>query len=74
LRSRLAQLQLEQHAETVADIKGPNQAAEFGSQIRNYILDDRIVKDLRTGFESHDPQKILDGDLDPLIEDWLEKL
>jgi len=71
LRSRLAQLQMEQHAETLADIKGPSQSNEFGSQIRNYILDDRILKDLRTGYENHDPQKTLDGDLDPLIEAWL---
>ncbi len=73
LRSRLAQLQLEQHAQKVADIKGPTQAAEWGNQIRNYILDDRIVKDLRTGYETHNPQKVLDGDLDPLIEAYLEK-
>jgi len=72
LRSRLVQLQLEQHAKALVDIKGPNQSVEFGSQIRNYILDDRIVKDLRTGYETHDPQKILDGNLDPLIEAWLE--
>jgi peptide chain release factor 2 len=72
LRSRLAQLQLEQHAETLADIKGPGQSNEFGSQIRNYILDDRILKDLRSGYENHDPQKTLDGDLDPLIEKWVE--
>jgi peptide chain release factor 2 len=74
LRSRLAQLQQEQHVETLAEIKGPNQSVEFGSQIRNYILDDRIVKDLRTGYETHDPQKILDGNLDPLIDAWLERL
>ena len=74
LRSRLAQLQLEQHAATIAEVKGPNQANEFGSQIRNYILDDRIVKDLRTGYETHGPQKVLDGDLDPRIDAWLEKL
>jgi peptide chain release factor 2 len=73
LRSRLAQLQLEQHAATLADIKGPSQSNEFGSQIRNYVLDDRILKDLRTGYETHDPQKVLDGGLDPLIEAWLEK-
>ncbi|HEX5395226.1 MAG TPA: peptide chain release factor 2, partial [Candidatus Saccharimonadales bacterium] len=73
-RSRLARLQLEQHAETLADIKGPKQAVEFGSQIRNYILDDRIVKDLRTGYQTHDPQKVLDGDLDPIIAAWLAKL
>lgn len=72
LRSRLAQLQLEQHAETLADIKGPNQAAEFGSQIRNYILDDRVVKDLRSGYQTHDPQKVLDGELEPFINAWLE--
>jgi peptide chain release factor 2 len=72
LRSRLAQLQLEQHAEALTDIKGPSQSNEFGSQIRNYILDDRILKDLRTGYETHDPQKVLDGDLDPLIDSWLE--
>ena len=71
LRSHLAQLQMEQHVETLADIKGPSQSNEFGSQIRNYVLDDRILKDLRTGYENHDPQKTLDGDLDPLIEAWL---
>ncbi len=73
LRSRLAAMQLEQHAEHLADLKGPNMSAEFGSQIRNYILDDRIVKDLRTGYETHDPSKVLDGELDPLINAWLEK-
>lgn len=73
LRSRLAQLQLEQHAATLADIKGPSGSNEFGSQIRNYILDDRILKDLRTGYENHDPQKTLDGELDPLIEAWLSR-
>ncbi len=72
LRSRLVALQLEQHAETLADLKGPNRAVEFGSQIRNYILDDRIVKDLRSGYETHDPQKVLDGDLNPLIEAYFE--
>lgn len=72
LRSRLARLKLEQHAETLADVKGPNQAAEFGSQIRNYILDDRIVKDLRSGFESRDPDRILGGEIDGLIDAWLE--
>lgn len=72
LRSKLVVLQLEQHVQKLADLKGPNQAAEFGSQIRNYILDDRIVKDLRTGYETHDPQKVLDGGLNPLINAWLE--
>jgi peptide chain release factor 2 len=73
LRSRLAQLQLEQHAETLADVKGPNQSAEFGNQIRNYVLHPyKQVKDTRTGYESSDVEKVLDGNLDPLINAWLE--
>ena len=38
LRSKLVQLQLSQHAENLADIKGPNQSAEWGNQIRSYVL------------------------------------
>jgi peptide chain release factor 2 len=75
LRSRLAALQLEQHAASLADVKGPNQSAEFGNQIRNYVLHPyKQVKDTRTGYETSDPQKILDGNLDPLIDAWLEQL
>ena len=74
LRSRLAQLQLEQHAETLADVKGPNQSAEFGNQIRSYVLHPyKQVKDTRTGYESSDVEKILEGNMDPLIDAWLEK-
>ncbi|MBX4197366.1 peptide chain release factor 2 [Candidatus Saccharibacteria bacterium] len=73
LRSRLAQLQLEQHAETVADVKGPNRSAEFGNQIRNYVLHPyKQIKDTRTGYESSDVEKVLDGNLDSLIDAWLE--
>jgi len=73
LRSRLAALQLEQHAESLAQIKGPNQSAEWGNQIRNYVLHPyKQVKDNRTGYESSDVEKVLDGNLDPLITAWLE--
>jgi peptide chain release factor 2 len=73
LRSRLAALQLEQHAESLADIKGPNQSAEWGSQIRNYVLHPyKQVKDLRSGYESSEVEKVLDGNLDPLIEASVE--
>jgi peptide chain release factor 2 len=75
LRSRLAQLQIEQHAETLADVKGPNQSAEFGSQIRNYVLHPyKQVKDLRSGYESSDVEKVLAGQLNPLINAWLESV
>jgi len=75
LRSKLAALQLEQHTENLTDIKGPNQSAEWGNQIRSYVLHPyKQVKDLRTGYESSDPDKVLGGDLDPFINAWLEKL
>ncbi len=73
LRSRLAALQLQQHAEKLSELKGPNQSAEWGNQIRSYVLHPyKQVKDLRTGYETSDPQTVLDGNLDPLIESWLE--
>jgi peptide chain release factor 2 len=73
LRSKLVQLQTEQHAQNLADIKGPNQSAEWGNQIRSYVLHPyKQVKDLRTGYETSDPDKVLNGDLEPLISAWLE--
>jgi peptide chain release factor 2 len=73
LRSRLAQLQLEQHTEKVSELKGPSAANEFGSQIRNYVLHPyKQVKDLRTNYESTNPEAVLDGDLNPLIDAYLE--
>ena len=73
LRSRLASLQQEQHAASLAEIKGPNQSAEWGNQIRNYVLHPyKQVKDTRSGYESSDPQKILEGGLDPVINAALE--
>lgn len=73
LRSKLAQLQLEQHAEKVSDLKGPDSANEFGSQIRNYVLHPyKQVKDLRSGYETSDPDAVLNGDLDDLIDAYLE--
>ena len=73
LRSRLAQLQLEQHQEKLADLKGPNQSAEWGNQIRSYVLHPyKQVKDLRTRHESSDPDAVLDGQLEPFITAYLE--
>jgi peptide chain release factor 2 len=74
LRSRLVSLQLEQHAKDVAGLKGPNQSAEWGNQIRSYVLHPyKQVKDLRTGYETSDAEKVLDGNLDPIIDSWLEQ-
>jgi peptide chain release factor 2 len=73
LRSRLAQLQLEQHQDALSELKGPNQSAEWGNQIRSYVLHPyKQVKDVRTRFETSDPDAVLDGDLDGLITAYLE--
>lgn len=73
LRSRLAQLQLEQHTASVAELKGPNEQAAWGNQIRSYVLHPyKQVKDLRTRYETSDVDGVLDGALDPLIEAYLE--
>lgn len=74
LRSRLAQLQIDQHKSTLADIKGPSTSAEWGNQIRNYVLHPyKQVKDSRSGFESSDPQAILDGKIDDILEAYIAK-
>ena len=73
LRSRLAQLQLEQHQEHLTELKGPNQSAEWGNQIRSYVLHPyKQVKDLRTKHETSDPDKVLDGHLDDFISTYLD--
>jgi len=73
LRSRLAQLQLEQHAERVSELKGPNEQAAWGNQIRSYVLHPyKQVKDLRTEYVSSDPDTVLAGELDPFISAYLE--
>ncbi len=68
LRSKLAQLQVEQHAEKISELKGPNQEAAWGNQIRNYVLHPyTLVKDTKTKFEVKDAAKVLDGALDPFL-------
>jgi peptide chain release factor 2 len=73
IRSRLAQLQLEQHREKLEEIKGPNQSAEWGNQIRSYVLHPyKQVKDLRSKYETSDPDSVLDGELDSFVNAYLE--
>ena len=73
LRSRLAQLQLEQHKDKISELKGPATANEFGSQIRNYVLHPyKQVKDLRSGHETSDAEGVLAGNLNPFIEAYLD--
>ena len=72
LRGRLLQMQKDQHAESLADLRA-GESASWGQQIRNYVLHPyKLVKDTRTGFESKDPDAMLDGDLDALMENLVE--
>lgn len=74
LRSKLAQLQTEQHAETLEKVKGPTKSAEWGAQIRNYVLHPyTMVKDTRTKYEERDAQGVLDGKIDGFIDTYLER-
>lgn len=75
LRSKLAQLQLEQHKEKVSELRGPNEQAAWGNQIRNYVLHPyTIVKDTRTKHETADVQSVLDGSLNEFIEAYLDSI
>ncbi|MEK7602675.1 MAG: peptide chain release factor 2 [Patescibacteria group bacterium] len=73
LRSKLAQLQIEQHAEKISELKGPNEQAAWGNQIRSYVLHPyKQVKDLRTRYETSDPDAVLDGNIEPFINAYLD--
>lgn len=73
LRSKLAQLRLEQHAENISDLQA-GESANWGSQIRNYVLHPyTMVKDTRTKYEDRDAQGVLDGKLDSFMTAYLEK-
>ena len=73
LKSRLYLLMQEAHAKELSEIQGEKKAIEWGSQIRSYVLHPySLVKDNRSGYESHDPQAILDGNLDDMIYAYLK--
>jgi peptide chain release factor 2 len=72
LRARLFQRQREEAAQRREELRGDVMPAEFGSQIRNYVLQPyTLVKDVRTGVEAGDVQRVLEGELEPFIEGWL---
>ncbi len=74
LKSKLAQLQLEQHTEDITKLQA-GESANWGSQIRNYVLHPyTMVKDTRTKFEDRDTQSVLGGKIDGFIDAYLDSL
>lgn len=69
LRGKLMMIEEEKQAKEQNKIKGEHKVAGWGNQIRNYVLHPyKLVKDLRTNTELHDPEGVLDGKLEDLIE------
>ena len=75
LKAKLWEFEEKKRQQELAKIKGAHTVAGWGTQIRSYVLHPyKLVKDLRTEYESTDPDSVLDGDLDMFIETELKTL
>ncbi|MEA2343922.1 MAG: peptide chain release factor 2 [Thermoanaerobaculia bacterium] len=72
LRSKLYQLEVDKRQEDQEKLEGEKKDIAFGSQIRSYVMQPyQMIKDLRTGYEVGDVQRVMDGDLDGFVEAYL---
>jgi peptide chain release factor 2 len=72
LKAHLYELELRKRQEIQAEIEGSKKKIEWGSQIRNYVLHPyKLVKDLRTNYESSNVLEVLDGDLNDFLKSYL---
>jgi len=73
LRARLLEIKREEQEKEIAELRGEYKKAEWGSQIRSYVLHPyQLVKDHRTNHEEGNAQAILDGELNPFIQAFLK--
>ena len=73
LRSKLFQLELKKRRDELTDLKGGVKEASWGNQIRSYVLHPyKMVKDLRTEWETSDTEAILNGELEEIIKAYLQ--
>ncbi|MBS0193297.1 MAG: peptide chain release factor 2 [Proteobacteria bacterium] len=68
LKAKLYEIEIQKRNAEKDKVEATKSDIGWGSQIRNYVLDQSRIKDLRTGVERSDTQKVLDGDLDEFIE------
>ncbi len=74
LKARLLEMKQEEQEEQISELRGEYTKAEWGSQIRSYVLHPyQLVKDHRTDYEIGNTQAVLDGEIDPFIEAYLRK-
>ena len=74
LKSKLFQKELEEQQSKLANIKGEQKSIEWGSQIRSYVFAPyTLVKDHRTNYETNNVEKVLDGDIDEFIYEYLKE-
>jgi peptide chain release factor 2 len=72
LKSRLYELEIDKKRAETAQLEQSKRDISFGSQIRNYVLHPyRLVKDVRTRYETSNVDQVLDGDIDPFIKEYL---
>lgn len=72
LRAKLVELQMQEKAEKISDLKGVQLKIEWGSQIRSYVfMPYTLVKDTRTAYETSNVNAVMDGDLDGFINAYL---
>jgi peptide chain release factor 2 len=74
LKARLLEIKQQEQEERISELRGEYTKAEWGSQIRSYVLHPyQLVKDHRTDHEMGNTQAVLDGEIDPFIEAFLRK-
>jgi peptide chain release factor 2 len=72
LKSQLYEIELKKRQEQRNDIEAGKMKIEWGSQIRNYVMHPyKLVKDVRTGYETSDVEAVMNGELEPFLKAYL---